>query len=790
MRTRPCYNRFPVVAILTLLPIIILAVGAALSRSLPARFALSGRRIGAAAAALATAACGALLWAAEHTPDGRLRLVLSRWGEAFQGAPTLDVDLLAGSFLLLISGLAWLAIASRPSGERRGVDGLLWIAAAAALFVAAGSTPLGIIFGWLALDLAIYVAVGGGRRPLIAGQLGLLLALVGLAGLRQMPGGLSGVTPVGLSPTVGFWLVAAGVIRTGLYPVWWAVPRSSGDRLWAAPAVRLAPTLAGLFLIVRVTGLTPSGQGLSTTALLPALVATLLGAILAWLADDRATALDWQTSHHAGLVFMAATFGGQFGMYLALVLGLDLVLSRSVQYCTAAQTAGRWGRAIRWPVGASLVGLPPTLGFVGRWLLYRELLDNQLTGVLIVTLVAATLVSASLLATPAEDRNGYTPRLGVAAATAVLAILPVVVGVGFEVLQPALHALAGFDVLSPWADIVATIRNPLAAERGLVLLAGILVPPAAGTMVTWWRRGKRTAASEAGRRGLRHALDLTSAGHVLTRAVAHIGAITQLTSGRSTSRQDMAWTLVAVVAILTAVLAASPGSGTPSPAPTPLAAVFLIGAVVVAASVLLSAAPAVNLAALAVGYILSAALLALLHTADVAAMGPGAALGAPAIVATIKLLSGLLVVGILAIGVLQAPLDRRLASAARRLRRSRSPEDSGSEQLLPALSLAIAVVIAYGIRSTNLPPQLLPDALLQPALVLIAGGVLAVVFARHALHLAGGVLLALMGFELVYSRLDPGLLITGGLASFQLLFAVVASHFVGPAVPPELRPGG
>ena len=31
----------------------------------------------------------------------------------------------------------------------------------------------------------------------------------------------------------------------------------------------------------------------------------------------------------------------------------------------------------------------------------------------------------------------------------------------------------------------------------------------------------------------------------------------------------------------------------------------------------------------------------------------------------------------------------------------------------------------------------------------------------------------------VYSYLDPGLLVTGGLAAFQLLFAVVGSHYVG-----------
>jgi hypothetical protein len=39
--------------------------------------------------------------------------------------------------------------------------------------------------------------------------------------------------------------------------------------------------------------------------------------------------------------------------------------------------------------------------------------------------------------------------------------------------------------------------------------------------------------------------------------------------------------------------------------------------------------------------------------------------------------------------------------------------------------------------------------------------------------------MALTAFEIAYARLDPGLVITGGLGAFQLTFAVVASYFLG-----------
>jgi hypothetical protein len=125
----------------------------------------------------------------------------------------------------------------------------------------------------------------------------------------------------------------------------------------------------------------------------------------------------------------------------------------------------------------------------------------------------------------------------------------------------------------------------------------------------------------------------------------------------------------------------------------------------------------------------------------------------------------------------QTPVDRRLIQASERLAALRGISEP-SPRLVPGLAVVTAGVILFGVHSV-VAPKALSDAVLQPAVTLPAAGALTVVFARTPLRLAAGALAILTAFELAYARLDPGLVVTGGLAVFQLLFAIVASYFVG-----------
>jgi hypothetical protein len=205
---------------------------------------------------------------------------------------------------------------------------------------------------------------------------------------------------------------------------------------------------------------------------------------------------------------------------------------------------------------------------------------------------------------------------------------------------------------------------------------------------------------------------------------------------------------------------------------TPLAFAFFLVAAVSAVVIVMASSPLPTLAALAVAYVLSGSLIVL--------AGSNAG-GVVLIVALIKVRGGAIVLAILAISVPRADGDGRLPSAASRLRQLSDVPLEGAARLLAMLALAVALLLAYGVPAPNSPEALaaaLPAALLRPAMTLVAGGLLCVLFARSPLRLAAGVLLALVGFELIYARLDPGLVVTGGLAVFQLLFAIVASHFV------------
>jgi len=133
----------------------------------------------------------------------------------------------------------------------------------------------------------------------------------------------------------------------------------------------------------------------------------------------------------------------------------------------------------------------------------------------------------------------------------------------------------------------------------------------------------------------------------------------------------------------------------------------------------------------------------------------------------------------LALSILQAPIDRRLVAAARRLGQVQAaPRRALSERLVPVLALAIVALVGLGMQPAVLAPYVGPGVL-RVGVVLVAGGVVATVFAGSALKLAAGVLIALIGSEAIYASLDPGLLVTGGLAGLQLLFTIVASFFIG-----------
>jgi hypothetical protein len=96
----------------------------------------------------------------------------------------------------------------------------------------------------------------------------------------------------------------------GLYPVWWAVPRSDRLAPWRSAPVRLSATVAGGYLFLRAMQGSRPGESLDLAALLPLALVLVLGGVLAWLARDEVESLDWRTACQAALVLLAIRPGG------------------------------------------------------------------------------------------------------------------------------------------------------------------------------------------------------------------------------------------------------------------------------------------------------------------------------------------------------------------------------------------------------------------------------------------------------------------------------------------------
>jgi hypothetical protein len=363
----------------------------------------------------------------------------------------------------------------------------------------------------------------------------------------------------------------------------------------------------------------------------------------------------------------------------------------------------------------------------------------------------------------------------------LLAATTLGLGIAFGYVADFLLPLARAPLQNPLLDAASLLGSPLTMNRGMLLLLASVAPTVLAVLVV--RGFSAGAARSKGDDGVspgrdlrwaarvRRDLELTAALSTAAAGVIALGNALHRASGLVEGRRAMALTLAATATI--GLLTFGPPAAAPEASGLGFTVAYAVAAALTVA-LLLSRAPVVTVGTLAGAYVLVAAML--LST------------GTPPVIAVIKLLVGGLVVANLAIGVVQSPGGREVGVGARRIRELRGPELDRSRLGLAAL--LVCAVAFLGVPSVTVPS--LPGSVLEVALLLASGGLLAVVFARSPLRLSVGVFFALAAADLVYARIDPGLLITGGLAAFQLLLATVASYFVGMGLgrtPREERQG-
>ena len=158
---------------------------------------------------------------------------------------------------------------------------------------------------------------------------------------------------------------------------------------------------------------------------------------------------------------------------------MGLMLCTSIldlgQYVRGAggRRASRLAQSIPLAIGvASIAGLPPTLGFAARWLLYADVLDSSpavLTGVVLV-LVLSLPPTVNLL-----RRGGSLDRPG--PVTAWMWLLTLALPTYLLSLAPTLLVRAGFPAGGIWDQALA------ASQASYSLWAMLLVPAGVGTLL-------------------------------------------------------------------------------------------------------------------------------------------------------------------------------------------------------------------------------------------------------------------------------------------------------------------
>jgi multicomponent Na+:H+ antiporter subunit D len=340
------------------------------------------------------------------------------------GAP-LGIELRADGLSLLMLAMAAtvgsfvsLYAAGYFSRGRAGSDGfwplwwLLW-AALNALFLSADLFNLYVTLELVSLGAVGLVALTGGRDALAAGLRYLLAALAGslayLMGVALLYGAygtlaleaLAGLVRPGPAEAVAASLITVGLLlKTALFPLHFWLPPAHGS---AAPPV--SALLSGLvvkasfYLLLRLAFevfpavLTPAyAQGLGALGA----VAILWGAWLAFRQVKLKRLIAWSTVAQIGYLFLAfplalaptgAAAAWSGGVYQALShaaakAALFLAAGAMLQVTGEERVEHLAGVGRHLPVslfafalaGVSLMGLPPSGGFIAKWLLLEAAL--------------------------------------------------------------------------------------------------------------------------------------------------------------------------------------------------------------------------------------------------------------------------------------------------------------------------------------------------------------------------------------------------------------------------------
>ncbi len=354
------------------------------------------------------------------------------------GAP-LGIDLAAdglAALLLILTQLVALPLFLHARGYFAEKSPAFWplagflLAGMNALFLSADLFNLYVTLELVGLAAVGLVALGGGARQLAAALRYLFATLVGsgfyLLGVALIHGAYGTVAIETLAPLVtadaprAVWF-AAGLmlvglmVKTALFPFHYWLPPAHGGA--PAPVSALLSALvvkASFYLILRLW-LGPFSPLATTAAWLPALLggaAILWGSWRAIRAERLKELVAWSTVAQLGYLFLIFPLLGADRLALHAG-GMQIVahgLAKAAMFAAAGVVIHATGRdavadvagvASRLPVtlfafglaGVTLMGLPPSGGFLAKWLLIDAALARGRWDMVVLVLAGGLLAA-------------------------------------------------------------------------------------------------------------------------------------------------------------------------------------------------------------------------------------------------------------------------------------------------------------------------------------------------------------------------------------------------------------
>ncbi|ANB02564.1 complex I subunit 5 family protein [Ectothiorhodospira sp. BSL-9] len=262
-------------------------------------------------------------------------------------------------------------------------------------------------------------AVRAGLEYMYASILGALLFLMGVGFVYLELGRLdfAGLLAANSSPALSAALalmVAGLALKTALFPLHVWLPQAHSNA--TAPASALLSALVvkvSLYIVLRLAQyMLPPSEILVALIGVLGLGAILWGSIQALRAERLKLLVAWSTVAQIGLIFVAFARAGADGVAESWKAAALLMLAHAIAKAAMFLAAGRIKDEIghdrirdldRSPIrptlaqlsfavaAISLVGLPPSLGFAGKWILMEGAMTNGYWHWIVVTMTATML---------------------------------------------------------------------------------------------------------------------------------------------------------------------------------------------------------------------------------------------------------------------------------------------------------------------------------------------------------------------------------------------------------------